>query len=51
MTASVLDQDPKYIKGSKERCLLGQNTICKIFGVIPFMKLQNDTYQLNGEKR
>ena len=23
----------------------------RIFGVIPFIKLQNDTWQLNGEKR
>ena len=33
----------KHIKGSKERCLLGENTNMRIFGVIPFIKLQNDT--------
>ena len=31
----------KHTKGSKERCLLGQNSM-RIFGVIPFIKLQND---------
>ena len=43
----------KHIKGSKEGYLLGQNTArrlfirtkhsMRIFGVIPFRKLQNDT--------
>ena len=33
----------KHIKGSKERYLLGQKYNLKIFGVIPFIKLQNDT--------
>ena len=33
----------KYIKGSKERYVLGQNTTCEFSGVIPFIKLQNDT--------
>ena len=37
----------KHIKGTKERCLLWQNTW--ILGVSPFLKLQN-TQQLNGEK-
>ena len=26
----------KHIKGSKDRCLLGQNTTCEFSGVIPF---------------
>ena len=34
---------PEHIKGSKERCLLGQNITMRIFEVIPFIKLQNDT--------
>ena len=34
----------KHIKGSKERYFLGQNTYnMRIFGVIPFIKLENDT--------
>ena len=40
MTASVLKQDPNT-KGSKERYLLGQHQ--QNFGVVPFVKLQNDT--------
>ena len=32
----------KHIKGSKERYLLGQQHNLHIFGVIPFIKLQND---------
>ena len=34
----------KHIKGSKERylLLLGQKHSLQIFGVIPFVKLQND---------
>ena len=35
MTASVVKQDPtrsKHIKGSKERCLLGQDKTCKFSG-------------------
>ena len=32
----------KRIKGSKERYLLGQKHNLQIFGVIPFVKLQND---------
>ena len=31
------------MKGSKERYLLGQKHNLQIFGVIPFVKLQNDT--------
>ena len=34
---------PKQIKGSKERYLLGQKHNLQIFGVIPFIKLQNYT--------
>ena len=33
----------KHIQCSKERYLLGQNKLKQIFGVIPFVKLQNDT--------
>ena len=33
----------KHIKGSEERYLLGQKQSLQIFGVIPFVKLQNDT--------
>ena len=33
----------KDIKGSRERCLLGQNTTCQFSVVIPFIKPQNDT--------
>ena len=43
MTASVLKTSSKHIKGSKERYLLGQKHNIQIFGVIPFVKLQNDT--------
>ena len=42
MTASILKQDPN-IKGSTECYLLGQNTTYEFSGVIPFIKLQNDT--------
>jgi len=31
----------KHLKGSKELYLLGQNTT--MFGIIPFIELQNDT--------
>ena len=31
------------MKGSKERYLLAQNHNLQIFGVTPFVKLQNDT--------
>ena len=34
----------KHIKGSKERYLLEQKHNLQIFGVIPFVKLQNDTW-------
>ena len=33
----------KHMKGSKERYLLGQKHSLHIFGIIPFVKLQNDT--------
>ena len=33
----------KHAKGSKERCLLGQKHNLQTFGVILFVKLQNDT--------
>ena len=33
----------KYIKGSKERYLLGQDKASKCSGLIPFVELQNDT--------
>ena len=36
-------QTSKHIKGSKQRCLLGQRHNLQIFGAIPFIKLQNDT--------
>ena len=42
-TVTLISTSSKHIKGSKERCLLGQNSTCKLSGVIPFMKLQNDT--------
>ena len=32
ITASVLKQNPNTLKGSKERDLLGQNTICTFLG-------------------
>ena len=35
-----------HIKGSKERYLLGQKHNLQIFGVTPFVKLQNDTWTL-----
>ena len=34
----------KHIKGPNERCLLEQDKHMHILGVIPFVKLQNDTY-------
>ena len=35
---------PKHIKGSKERLfIMTQTHNMQIFGVIPFVKLQNDT--------
>ena len=37
MTASVLKQDQKNIKGSKERYLLRQNRM-RIFGANPFFQ-------------
>ena len=42
---STCSQNPKskHIKGSKEHYLLGQNTTCKFWGVIPFIKLQTET--------
>ena len=33
----------KHMKGSKERYLLEQKHNLQMFGVIPFIKLQNDT--------
>ena len=42
MTASVVKQDTS-IKRSKERYLLGQKHSLQIFGVIPIIRLQNDT--------
>ena len=33
----------KHIKGPNERCLLEQDKHLHILGVIPFVKLQNDT--------
>ena len=33
----------KHIKGPNERCLLEQDKHMHILGVIPFVKLQNDT--------
>ena len=33
----------KHIKGSKERCLLEQDKTSNFGGLIPFVKLQNDT--------
>ena len=33
----------KHIKGSKEHYLLGQKHNLQILGVIPFIKLQNNT--------
>ena len=44
MTVSVLVLTrSKQITGSKERYLLGKNTVCQLWGVIPLIKLQNDT--------
>ena len=37
-------------KGLKEGYLLGQKHSQQIFGLIPFIKLQNDILHLNGEK-
>ena len=34
---------PKNIKDSKERYLLGQKHNLKIYGVIPIVRLQNDS--------
>ena len=42
MSASVLKQDPNT-KGSEKRYLLGQKHNMRILGIIPFIKLQNDT--------
>ena len=39
----ALGKSSKHLKGSKERHLLGQKHNLHIFGVIPFVKLQNDT--------
>ena len=36
-------KDPSALKGSKEHYLLEQKYNLQIFGVIPFIKLQNDT--------
>ena len=33
----------KHIKDLKERYLLGQKHSLQMFGIIPFIKLQNDT--------
>ena len=41
----------KHIKGSKERCLFGQDTTCKIFGESPLQSNETTLSQLNGEKR
>jgi len=49
MTASGLKQDPNT-KGSNECYLLRQKHWLQMFGVVPFVKLQNDKQQLNGEK-
>ena len=43
MTANVPKRRSKKIKDSKERYLLGQKRNLQIFGVMPFVKLQNDT--------
>ena len=43
MTANVPKRRSKKIKESKERYLLGQKRSLQIFGVMPFVKLQNDT--------
>ena len=43
MAANVLKTLSKHIKSSAERSLLGQKHKLQIFGVIPFVKLQNDT--------
>ena len=40
MAGSVLKPRSKHIKVSGKRYLLGQNNL-QIFGVIPFIKLQN----------
>ena len=55
MTASVLKQDPNTWK-VQGRLFIRIKHNMPIFRVIPFIKLQNDTYatvkrQLNGEKR
>ena len=42
MTASGLKQDPNT-KGSNECYLLRQKHWLQMFGVVPFVKLQNDT--------
>ena len=39
----LLETRSKHMKGSKERYLLGQKHNLQIFGVILFVKLQNDT--------
>ena len=45
------ERDPTQ-KGSNERLfILTRTHSMHIFGEIPFMKLQNDTEQINGQKR
>ena len=43
MTASVVKQDPNTEKVQKNAYLLGHKNSLQIFGVIPFIELQNDT--------
>ena len=42
MTASVLKHQTHSLKGPKEQYLSGQDENQQIFGVIPFVRLQND---------
>ena len=47
----MLLTESKHVKGSKERYLLEQNTSMRIFGVILFIKLQNDTYAKDKRRK
>ena len=42
-TAEWVSYGSKHIKSPKERYLLRQKQHLQIFGVIPYVKLQNDT--------
>ena len=50
MTARVLKPDPKHMKGSTERYLLGQKHNLQIFGVIPQLSIAATKRRLNNRQ-